>query len=113
MTSFTINQVHKYQKKDRHGHCGITKNRNVNFMSGPQTYHLIGDILYKRSYKSKSHDDPDNEWSCCIIKCWDISKRRSILFGDHDFKLFKDVMSKCSYTVTIVRRVVFSEHSSI
>ena len=98
MTSLTIKQVHKYQKKDRHGHSSITKYRNVNFISGHQTYHLIGDVLSKRSYKSKSHDDQENELSCSILKCGIISKHRSVLFGDQAFQLIKDVMSKCSYT---------------
>ena len=98
MTSLTINQVHKYQKKDRPGPSSITKYRNVNFISGHQTCHLIGDVLSKCSHKAKSHDDPENEWCCSIIKCGNTSKHRSILFGDQAFQLIKDILSKCSYT---------------
>ena len=39
--------VHKYQKKDRHGNSGITKYRNVNFISCHQTCYLIGNVLSK------------------------------------------------------------------
>ena len=53
ITCLTINRVHKYQKKDRHEQTSITKNRNVNFISGHKTCRLIGDISSKRSYKLK------------------------------------------------------------
>ena len=75
----------------------MTKYENVNFISGHQTSHLIGDVLSKRSYKSKSHDDLENEWTGSIIKYGNISKHRSILFGDQTFQLIKDVMSTCSH----------------
>ena len=52
MTSLTINQVHKYQKKG-HRHSTITKYQNINFISGHQTCHLIGDVLSKHLHKSK------------------------------------------------------------
>ena len=48
---------------------------------------MIGRVLSERSYKSKSHDDPENGWSCSISKCGKISKPRSILFGDQAFQL--------------------------
>ena len=49
MTSVT-NQAHKYQKKDKYGHSSITKYRNINFISGHQTYNLTGDVLSKHLY---------------------------------------------------------------
>ena len=64
-TSHTINKVQKYRKnKDLQGHCCIIK---YHFISGHQTCHLTGDVLSKHLYKSKSDDDPENEWSCSII----------------------------------------------
>ena len=66
------------------------KYRNISFILDPQTWHMIGDVLSKRSYMSKSHDDPENKWSCNIIECTNISKHRSFLFAE-------DIMSMCSY----------------
>ena len=71
---------------DRHGHSSIAKYRNVNFNSGHQACHLIVDVLSKRSFKSKSQD-PENEWSCSNTKRKNISKRRSVLFGDQASQL--------------------------
>ena len=69
----------------------MTIYRNVNFITGRQTCHLIWD-LPKRSYKPKSHDDPENEWSSSIMKCGNLSKLRSLLFGGQAFQLIKDFM---------------------
>ena len=43
----TIDQVHKYQEKDRHGQISITKYRNVNFISDHQTCHVFEHVLSK------------------------------------------------------------------
>ena len=48
-------------EKGRYRDSSITKYLNGNFISGHEACYLNGDVLSKRSYKSKNHDDPENE----------------------------------------------------